>query len=619
MFAGLISKEQGVSAWGDPVQIISALAPYSLDKPRDVWATDRQLLLQVATRTGSSTAEIYRHPESGVGVAFWGRLDNRPDLIAQLDVEHKAADDELIALAWLKWGEFCPEKLIGDFAFAVASPKTGVVFLARDVMGVKPLYYRADQHGIFFANSAAAFKPLKLGTLTRSQEWMARYMLDISQSHTDTAYEEIKKLASAHSLLIHSDGRMNIRRYHQFVDDAPIEKKRDPKYLEAYRATWQEAVACRMPASGNIGTETSGGLDSASVTAELARQLGSGKDRLFGFGSCNQLMEPEAIMATAMKYEMRYQLMFSDNDVNYYKTMQSREIAISGYPHQQEIAAANYPFYDECKLHNIGTLYSGFGGDEVVTLEFPTTIELSQLGDFQNLYKVMPGNWHQKLRSSLKMLLKKVRFAELVDSELSVYKERWQYYFLNDAIIKKYALYETYLQQAKFLCPTWRINDFALTLINQPYHSTRLDNCTLMASSYGIDYVWPMWDQRLVQQWLSTPIIWKMGNNALARFLHRKAIDGVCPNSITWKPSKDMGFAHAQAKIANTNLKPYLQQIAELIAILPSDLQPIFNPTYAKHLLQKCIDDDLQSFEAYLSISYTLEYLFDLSQWLKSR
>ncbi len=141
-------------------------------------------------------------PESGVAVAFWGRLDNRPDLISQLEAQHNASDDELIALAWLKWGEYCPEKLIGDFAFAVASPKTGMVFLARDVMGVKPLFYRADAHGVFFANSAAAFKPLKLGTLTPSQEWMARFMLGVSFQDVGTAYEELKKIPGSHCLLI---------------------------------------------------------------------------------------------------------------------------------------------------------------------------------------------------------------------------------------------------------------------------------------------------------------------------------------------------------------------------------------------------------------------------------
>ena len=222
MFAGVLSFEQSISAWGQPEKIVAALAPYSLDKPRDVWASERQLLVQVSTRTGSVSAAIYQHPESGLAVAFWGRLDNRPDLISQLEAEHNASDDELIALAWLKWGECCPEKLIGDFAFAVASPKTGVLFLVRDVMGVKPLFYRADKHGVFFANSAAAFKSLKLGTLTPSQEWMAKFLLEISYSHTETAYEEIKKLPGAHSLLIHADGRTNLRRYHQFVDE-PID------------------------------------------------------------------------------------------------------------------------------------------------------------------------------------------------------------------------------------------------------------------------------------------------------------------------------------------------------------------------------------------------------------
>ena len=86
---------------------------------------------------------------------------------------------------------------------------------------------------------------------------------------------------------------MNLRRYHQFIDDAPMEKTRDPKYLEVYRATWHEAVACRMPSSGSIGTENSGGLDSGSITAELARQLGHGIRRLHGLGFCHETLEPE--------------------------------------------------------------------------------------------------------------------------------------------------------------------------------------------------------------------------------------------------------------------------------------------------------------------------------------
>ena len=619
MFAGLISKEQGVSAWGDPVQIISALAPYSLDKPRDVWATDRQLLLQVATRTGSSTAEIYRHPESGVGVAFWGRLDNRPDLIAQLDVEHKAADDELIALAWLKWGEFCPEKLIGDFAFAVASPKTGAVFLARDVMGVKPLYYRADQHGIFFANSAAAFKPLKLGTLTRSQEWMARYMLDISQSHTDTAYEEIKKLASAHSLLIHADGRMNIRRYHQFVDDAPNENKRDPKYLEAYRAVWQEAVACRMPTSGNIGTENSGGLDSGSITAEIARQLGADIDRLFGMGFCFEELEPEYIMATAMKYKMKNTNIFSNEESVHWNDIRKHEYNVNGYPQEHSDGSWHFPFYELCKLQDVNVLYSGFGGDEVVTNPAVSQIRMELL-DQKNLYglwQVLPGAIPMKVARFIKTVLKSKSMPIFSPYLMDAYKERWIYQIINDQMLLQFDLENEYFASATYDERFRKINDSAIYLLSTPYASTRLENCTLMASSYGVDYVWPLWDQRLVQQWLSTPTIWKLGDGEINRFLHRSAVDKVCAEKVVWKPNKDMGYAKTKSLAEGESNIAILQKIVELIADAPKIVELIIDVKKARHLAECGIRENWKGAQINFALNHNANKLQNLICWLK--
>jgi hypothetical protein len=99
LFAGLISKEQPVTAWGNPEQILSALAPYNADAPRDVWIDSRHCLMQVATRTGATSAAIYRHSESGLAVAFWGRLDNRSDLQAQLGAGQDAVNEELLALS----------------------------------------------------------------------------------------------------------------------------------------------------------------------------------------------------------------------------------------------------------------------------------------------------------------------------------------------------------------------------------------------------------------------------------------------------------------------------------------------------------------------------------------
>jgi asparagine synthase (glutamine-hydrolysing) len=617
VFAGLISKEQPVSAWGDPDKILVALAPYSLDKPRDVWAVDRQMLVQVATRTGSSTAEIYCHAESGVAVAFWGRLDNRPDLIAQLYAQHKASDDELIALAWLKWGEHCPEKLIGDFAFAVASPRTGIVFLARDVMGVKPLYYRADEHGVFFANSVAAFKPLKLGTLTRSQKWMAEYMLGLSYSHTETAYEEIKKLQCAHSLLISVDGRKNLRRYHRFVDDAPVEKKRDPKYLEAYKAAWQEAVACRMPIAGNIGAENSGGLDSGSITAELARQLGSDIERLNCFSFCLEEREPELIMATAMKFNIPETTLISKPYDKYFLDNQPRALDVLGYPCEHATATSHVPFLALCQKANINRLFSGFGGDQAVTNEGePFLCELLDAKNFRELFNMMRGSFPRKIYHTARLAINGYRLPQINPVERAVYQERWQYSIITENADKLFGIKDLYLGQADWGRELRKVNVASLCRLQKAYMPTRTENCTLMASSFGVDYVWPLLDMRLIQQWLSSPSIWKVGDGDLGRYLHRKSVEGVCPESVTWKKNKDMGFDNTYQNCAQRNNKACFIRLHELAETIPECLTTIIDTQKIKKLALSGLKHDLRGYEQYCAFTDNVDRLEALTSWV---
>lgn len=595
MFAGLISIEQPVSAWGEPDKILSALAPYSLGKPRDFWATDRQLLVQVATRTGAESATLYQHHESGVVVAFWGRLDNRADLLAQLAAGHKASDDELIALAWLKWGEHCLEKLIGDFAFAVASPKTGTVFLARDVMGVKPLFYRADEHGVFFANSAAAFKPLRLGSMTPSQEWMARFMLGISQSHVDTAYEEIKKLPGAHSLLIHADGRLSLRRYHQFIDDAPVENTRDPKYLEAYRAAWQEAVACRMPTSGNIGTENSGGLDSGSITAEVARQLCEDIDRLYAFGCCHGSLEPEFIMDTAMKWKIKHNILFSHAMGEYAFVHSERMMQVNGYPLEYDENSYMLPTFQSCVMHSIGTLFSGHGGDQGVTQSNVQAIrnELIDHRQWQALWRILPGSVPAKLARLLKNIITaRQAHAPCREGWVETRNAYWRYQFLDDALVSRFNLEEVNAAAASYDEGMRRTSQLVIKLLSTPYVSTRLENCSLEAASFGIDYVWPMLDQRLVQQWLSTPAIWKVNDGGLSRFLHRSAIAGVSTDRVTWSPNKYLGVYPYATDSKTNDFRPILDDLLESLYERQSKVLGLLDTAKAEQLISTHVDEN---------------------------
>src|SRR3954466_8960392 len=83
------------------------------------------------------------------------RIDNREELIATLGIgrtDEAITDSSLIMAAYDKWGEACPDKLIGDFAFVIWDSKRQAIFSARDPMGVKCLYYFCSSQIFAFAS-----------------------------------------------------------------------------------------------------------------------------------------------------------------------------------------------------------------------------------------------------------------------------------------------------------------------------------------------------------------------------------------------------------------------------------------------------------------------------------
>jgi asparagine synthase (glutamine-hydrolysing) len=86
----------------------------------------------------------FTHAESECVITADVRLDNREELLdafRRLADRNSTGDAELILLAYLKWGEDCVDRLLGDFAFSIADPRERKLFCARDHFGMRPLYY----------------------------------------------------------------------------------------------------------------------------------------------------------------------------------------------------------------------------------------------------------------------------------------------------------------------------------------------------------------------------------------------------------------------------------------------------------------------------------------------
>lgn len=198
------------------------------------------------------------------------RIDNRAELIPTLMAagclpNETPTDDELILAAYQHWQEHCPKHLIGDFAFAIWDGAEQQLFMARDPIGVRQLFYTKVDEAFFFAS---AIDPVLVAFPQRPP--LNRPLLNIFLSGSvgpwvcETVYEGIFRIPPAHTLTLNENGA-TARLYYQFGEASAPEITSDTEWLEAFRALFEDAVRCRLRSVAPVALLVSGGLDSSAI------------------------------------------------------------------------------------------------------------------------------------------------------------------------------------------------------------------------------------------------------------------------------------------------------------------------------------------------------------------
>jgi asparagine synthase (glutamine-hydrolysing) len=204
------------------------------------------------------------------------RLDNRAELLAALDPRHHVsqdlADSHLILAAYEKWGNRCPEQLLGDFAFVVWDQHNQELFCARDHFGVRPFHYYYRTGQIFaFASEIKALLCLQKVPKRLNEARVADYLASALDDKCATFYQSILRLPPAHSLLISRRGIQSWS-YWSLASDQELRLSSDEEYAGAFREVFTRAVQCRLRSDFPVGSQLSGGLDSSAGTC-VAREL----------------------------------------------------------------------------------------------------------------------------------------------------------------------------------------------------------------------------------------------------------------------------------------------------------------------------------------------------------
>jgi len=209
-----------------------------------------------------------------VWIVFNGEIYNFPELRSQLQARGHVfathSDTEVIVHLYEEYGAECVHKLRGMFAFALYDERVNRLLLVRDRVGKKPLHYALHNGTLLFASEMKAILAVRPELAKINQSSLLQYMYFGYIPDPATAFQAIHKLPPGH-LLEFEKGEVHIRQYWDFPRYGTYEPASEEELLEELEFRLAEAVRIRLIADVPLGAMLSGGADSSTVVALMAR------------------------------------------------------------------------------------------------------------------------------------------------------------------------------------------------------------------------------------------------------------------------------------------------------------------------------------------------------------
>jgi len=219
-----------------------------------------------------AAAQPMADADGTVQLVYNGEIYNHAELRRELEARgHRFrtdhSDTEVVVHGYREWGIDCIDRFRGMFAFALWDTRARRLWLVRDRIGVKPLYYAVHGGRLRFASEIKAL--LTDPTLPRAvnEEALFHYLSFLTTPAPDTLFEGIRKLPGGTLLQVEADGRMTERRWWDALDARPDVPTDDGAIAERVLAELRTAVGLRKVSDVPVGVFLSGGIDSSANAA----------------------------------------------------------------------------------------------------------------------------------------------------------------------------------------------------------------------------------------------------------------------------------------------------------------------------------------------------------------
>jgi asparagine synthase (glutamine-hydrolysing) len=517
--------------------------------------------------------------ETGNWIVYNGEIYNFREIRCQLEQAGTSflshSDTEVVLKAYARWGEQCLTKFRGMFAFAIWDARRHRLFLARDPMGIKPLYY--VQSGSYFLFASEVRTLLGTGLVPRriDHAGLINYLTFGSACDPLTLTKGVRALPAGHTL-IWEGGNLRQSPYWDLVDEAAhtrhgwasVSAGNGKRAAQELQPILEEAVHLQLVSDVPVGVFLSGGIDSSALVSILSRGDVTPSTFSIVFREA-EFSEARHSRAIAAKFQTdHHEISISQADV------------LAAIP--EALRAMDLPTMDgintyfvsrETRRAGVKVALSGLGGDEIFA-GYSSFRSVPRLERFARLWNHVPGAFRGALASAAAAFAPKndqnrklASFARSPERIMHPYflirmlftpAQRDRLFPTADAQAADAATVSQHLllQRALPLDPINRVSylESRCYMLN-----TLLRDTDFMSMSQGLEVRVPLIDHHLARTVLALPGTWKLGRTP--KKLLVGALAGSLPEEIVHRPKR--GFTLPFERWMRQELRPEIEPVLD--------------------------------------------------------
>jgi asparagine synthase (glutamine-hydrolysing) len=548
-----------------------------------------------------------------------GEIYNYRELREQLAAKghnfRTQSDTEVLLAAWAEWGEECLPRLNGMFAFALWDNKERTLFLARDRVGIKPLYYSNAGGSFVFASEIKSILASGLVKAELDHESLHQFLTFLWAPDPNTLFRGVKTVPPGHLVTMRGD-ELTVRQWWDISFDGIEEGRSEAWWQEQVLETLDRVVKLEMVADVPLGSFLSGGIDSSSIVAMMKHHSDGRRIGTYTIG-----IEAEDLRYDIIPDDVEWARRVNQQlDTDYHEIMLKPEVAelLPKLVYHMDEPAIDMaiPSYlvSRAARETLRVMLSGMGGDEVFA-GYPRQMAMKVAGAIdplpdllrrplmKTIAHMLPGGLPGKLTAPLRNAKKFARSAALG------FEERYlgfQTYFNDEAKTRlysddlreatkgmdAYSAHRSYFARVKNAAP---LNQMLYVDLKTflPCLNLMTTDKTSMAANLEVRV--PFLNQEMMELAARMPPDLKL-RGLKRKYILKRAMEKVLPREIVWR--KKAGFG---APIRSWLRGPLQPMVNDLLSAETIRRRGLFRPEEVRRVIDANLsgreDNNLQVFQ----------------------